>query len=131
MLLSVLQTYAAIIRVLSLLLKCSLPTTLYINTQTILLNTHEQTNLLLDNCNLTKVTAASHTTHERMLSSRVVREFADYRAVPVNMYPPQVVCTERTYAASITVTFNTIYVIILTNMTLQIVIAAKNNVIAI
>jgi hypothetical protein len=47
------------------------------------------------------------------------------------MLPPQVVCTERTWAASITVTFNTIYVKIFSNMTLQLIIAAKNNIIAI
>jgi hypothetical protein len=39
-------------------------------------------------------------------------------------------CTERTETASITVTLYTIYVIN-TNMTLQIVIAANNNIIAI
>jgi hypothetical protein len=64
-----------------------------------------------------------------MFSSWVVRELHGYRAV--TLHPPHVVCTERTKAASLTVTLNTIYVINIFNMTLQIGIAAKNNIIAI
>jgi hypothetical protein len=60
MLLSVLQTYAAITLILPLLLKCSL------FLQTVVLNTHEQT--VIDKCDLTKITATSHTTKERMFS---------------------------------------------------------------
>jgi hypothetical protein len=52
-------------------------------------------------------------------------------AVGINMHPTPFVCTERPLAASITAAFNIIYVLILTNMTLQIVTTAKNNKIAI
>jgi hypothetical protein len=54
MLLSVLQTYAAIILIFSLLLKCCLPTTLY--TYSYNCSQHSWTNkLLLDKCDLTKL----------------------------------------------------------------------------
>jgi hypothetical protein len=67
-----------------------------------------------------------------MFSSWIVREVAGLRAVSTNMHPPKVACTERTKAASITVIF---YIFWgkkkLANMTLQMIIAAKNNIIAI
>jgi hypothetical protein len=130
MLLSVLPTYTAIILVLSLLQKCSLPTALHNYTNHY--SQHSQTNKpLLDNCDFTKITASRHTTHERMFSSWVARELAVWLAVSINMHPPQGVCTERAWAASITVTFNTIYIIILTIMALKIVITAKSNIISI
>jgi hypothetical protein len=62
MLLSVLQTYAPITIILSLLLKCRLPTTLYKYTDDC--SQHSRTNkLLLDSCDLTKITATSHITN--------------------------------------------------------------------
>lgn len=72
--------------------------------------TNKQTNSELDNCEFIKITATCHTTNEIMFSSLVVREVPSYRAVTINMHPPQVICTERTQAASVTVIFNTICV---------------------
>jgi hypothetical protein len=95
MLVSVLQTHAVITLTLSLLLKCCLPTTLFKYTDNC--SQHSRTNkLLLDNCDLTKITAVSHTTNERMFSSLIVREVARKRAVTINMHPPQIVCTDIT-----------------------------------
>jgi hypothetical protein len=65
---------AALILGLYVLLKFSLPATIY-KYQIFVLNTHEQTNLL-DKCDLTKITSTSHKTNERMSSSWVVREVA-------------------------------------------------------
>jgi hypothetical protein len=77
----------------------------------------------LDVCDLTKTAVTSHTTNERMFSSWVVQ------SVPLRVYapPPSVACT----AKHIIVTFNTIYVLILTYVTLQTVTAAYNNITAI
>jgi hypothetical protein len=77
---SVLQTFAAIILVLSLLLKCCLPTTLYKHTNScsLHLQTNRQTNKLLsDECDFTEITAAIHTRNEKMSSSWVVRGVPD------------------------------------------------------
>jgi hypothetical protein len=71
MLLSVLQTYVLLILMLSLLPKCCLSATLYKYTD----NCYQLSRtkkLLLDNFYLTKITATSHTTSQRMFSTWVV-----------------------------------------------------------
>lgn len=67
------------------------------------------------------------TTNERMFFC-IAREVTGVRAVTINMTPPQVICAERSLAASIFVIFNIIYVINTKQYELQIIIAAKNNI---
>jgi hypothetical protein len=74
MLLSVLQTCAAIVLGLPVLLKLSLPAPMY-KYQKIILNARKQISLL-DKCDLTKITPASHKTKERMFFPWVVHEVA-------------------------------------------------------
>jgi hypothetical protein len=102
MLLSVLQTYAAII--LFLLCCCNAVC------RTDNCSQHSRPSKpFFGKCDLTKITATGHTTNERMFSSWVIRKVAGLRAVRINMHPPQVICTERAKAASIIVIFDIIY----------------------